>query len=155
GGLFNDSGGTVAITRTTFNLNTAFHYGGGLFKPGFVNIPNSSFFTNGAPRVRRIGNGATWTKGPGVPGQARANSTIANNSGGFSATGGIINTGTLLLQSSTVANNHGGLEDGPGGIANGGTLLLQNTIIARNDSPGLPLRPPSDCSGPITSLGNN
>jgi hypothetical protein len=42
-----------------------------------------------------------------------------------------------------------------GGIFNGtgtrGAVLLQNTIIARNDT----RFGTSDCSGPVTSLGNN
>jgi hypothetical protein len=38
-------------------------------------------------------------------------------------------------------------------------VLLQNTIIARNDAPTFAPSPPpfvpADCSGPVTSLGNN
>jgi hypothetical protein len=58
----------------------------------------------------------------------------------------------VTLTNTTVAENHGGVF-GPGGIRNGGTgtVVLQNTIIARNDFDG----GPSDCSGPVTSLGNN
>ena len=45
---------------------------------------------------------------------------------------------------------------GAGGIANvNGIVLLQNTIIARNDTAATSAIVPSDCSGPVTSLGNN
>jgi hypothetical protein len=74
---------------------------------------------------------------------------------------GIINVnGIVLLQSTTVAENHAGsLGPGGGGIDNfDGIALLQNTIIARNTAvPGFPPPQivPSDCSGLVTSLGNN
>jgi hypothetical protein len=80
------------------------------------------------------------------------NTTVAQNEvrGGG---GGIANGGFAVLQSSTVAENHTDALAVPfaGGIHNVGTMLLQNTIIARNDSRGTP----GDCSGPVTSLGNN
>jgi hypothetical protein len=66
--------------------------------------------------------------------------------------------GIMTLTNTTVAQNVA-IESALAGISNfNGIVVLQNTIIARNDVPAIlfPFQAvPSDCSGPVTSLGNN
>jgi hypothetical protein len=86
------------------------------------------------------------------------NTTVAENVSRLDGAGIINVDGILLLQSTTVAENHAGSTGaGAGGISGGG-ILLQNSIIARNTADrGFPPPRivPSDCSGLVTSLGNN
>jgi hypothetical protein len=118
-----------------------------------------------------VSNGAIGT--PGTATMTIQNSTISDNLGVFG--GGVHNVGIMSIINSTIANNRAVLLDGgginnprglltitnstisgnstpgtlgdTGGIVNGGTVILQNTILGLNSG--------SDCSGPITSLGNN
>jgi hypothetical protein len=162
GGLFNN-GGTVTINHTTFDGNEGGPGGsGGGLSNGFrsfneggtVTIANSTF-------VHNIANDSGGLANFNMGTMTLTNTTVAQNRAANGAGGGILNANAImLLQSSTVAENHGSLA-GAGGIAAGGIVLLQNTIIARNDTSPPPFPPfgggpvASDCSGPITSLGNN
>jgi hypothetical protein len=158
GGLFNS--GTVTIDHTTFDGNSAGQAGGGLangfasfIEGGTVTIANSTFVDN-----RADGGGGLANFNMGT--MTLTNTTVAQNVTSVHTGGGINNSnGIVLLQNTTVAENHGDVGFLPGGgIVNfGGIVLLQNTIIARNDIPGFPPPQivPSDCSGPVTSLGNN
>ena len=154
GGLFN-GGGTVTITNTTFDHNGATFFGGGLFNlVGTVTIANSTFVGNVSEGAGAIQNGLS---GPSMATMTLTNTTVAQNDG--ETVGGILNAGFAVLQSTTVADNHGlpfpTLRKGGIVNSNSGTLLLQNTIIARNDTTDGEVRGPSDCFGPVTSLGNN
>ena len=78
------------------------------------------------------------------------NTTFTNNNsradvgGGFASVGG-----SFTIINSTISGNTA--SSGGGGIGHrSGTLELQNTIVAGNNNPNSP-----DCSGSITSLGNN
>jgi len=159
GGLFNNNG-TVTISHTTFDGNLARRSGGGLangfsFPPffdaegGTVTIANSTFVHNIADRDGGIVNSNMGT-------MTLTNTTVAQNDGRNGGSGGILNNnGIVLLQSTTVAENLASGFGLGGGITNlNGIVLLQNTIIARNE--GGPFGTfPVDCSGPVTSLGNN
>jgi hypothetical protein len=159
-GLLNNNG-TVTIIHTTFDGNetTQNFPGGGLcnglslgdnvfFEGGTVTIANSTFVHNIAD-----GSGGLFNRGT----MTLTNTTVAQNVAVLRP-GAITNDdGILLLQNTTVAENHS-LFGGAGGIVNNnGIVLLQNTILARNDtfppSGGGPVS--SDCFGPLTSLGNN
>jgi predicted outer membrane repeat protein len=82
-----------------------------------------------------------------------SNSTISGNDAGGGGGGGIYNTdggGTFSLTNVTIAFNHSDLLGGNSGIHNDGlatAVTLANTIVAQNT--------PVDCSGPVSSLGNN
>jgi hypothetical protein len=165
GGIF--SSGTLTIYKGIFTDN-----GGGIFTGGSGAIDNSGTMTITKSSI--INNGSSGTGGILNSGQATIiKSSIFNNSGelnsgGFSSsgtlnitnstiadnfstngTGGILNTGTLSITNCTIADNHSGSPSA--GIANTGKAELQNTILALN----LGLIGFSDCSGTITSLGNN
>jgi hypothetical protein len=84
------------------------------------------------------------------------NSSIANNIPFVDFPAGIENFGTLKVSNSTISGNRPSFTHpgGPGGVLNvsGGTVELQNVILAGNVAAS-GFSP--DCSGPITSLGNN
>jgi hypothetical protein len=160
-GLLNNNG-AVTIIHTTFdgNQTTSNFPGGGLcnglslgdrllFEGGTVTIADSTFVHNIAD-----GSGGLFNRGT----MTLTNTTVAQNVAVLRPPGGIGNfDGILLLQSSTVAENHAEFG-GAGGIANSnGIVLLQNTIIAGNDTVASFSNNvfASDCSGPVTSLGNN
>lgn len=114
--------------------------GGGIYNAGILTITNSTISAN------RAGGGYCITHGGdptcGWPGDG----------------GGIANIGILVLDNATIANNQPGTArtfpddqiyfGSGGGIANRGTAtIIKNSIIAGNEV--------NDCSGSLTSLGNN
>lgn len=112
--------------------------GGGIYNAGILIVTNSTISSNSA------GNGYCITHG-GYP-----------TCGGPGDGGGIANLGTLRLDNATIANNQPGTAKNEqyqpyfgsgGGIANEGGTTLKNSIIASNEV--------TDCSGTLTSLGNN
>jgi hypothetical protein len=178
GGGISTSGGTVTITHSNIASNLATAVGGldirggtvilrattvmGNFAQGIGGIANGSFgssagtviitesaitqnFSDNGSSPAGIGNGGTMVI---------TNTTVSGNrniTDIFAGIGGIDNKigGTLFLTNSTLADNRA--ERGIGGIrSSGGTVLLLNTILAQNIS-----RLGPDCSGSITSLGNN
>jgi hypothetical protein len=89
-----------------------------------------------------------------------ANSTLSGNTvfaGSDNSGGGLYNAGgTVTITNSTFSDNTAsGRFSSGGGLSNAGTLTLQNTILALNIITGPPGNQASDCSGPVTSLGNN
>ncbi len=153
GGLFNDTGGTATITKTTFLRNCG-GTGGGLWNRGAestVSLTDTTIEEN-------VGGGV----GAGIATTGTAiliNTTLARNRQRALQGGGLSNaSGTVIFINSTIAENTSETGIGLGeGIANGGplgppgTVTLTNTILARNSlSFG-----GRDCSGPVTSLGNN
>jgi hypothetical protein len=162
--------GTLTLTNSTLVGNRVIdNSGGGIANRGIMMLTNCSLVDNTSPYGSGggIANSGTLTL---------TNSTVARNmAGGFlSSGGGIVNSGTLTLTNTTVVDNEN--IGGPGGgIVNGGTLTLinstvaynsapvggglsgsatlQNTILALNTDTGLDDSP--DCSGVVTSLGNN
>ena len=154
GGLSNGGAGTVSITHTTFDGNGAVFFGGGLVNmDGTVTIANSTFVRNGAEGGGGILNGFLSQRSS-MATVTLTNTTVAQNGGNGQGGAGIANfAGVAVLQSTTVAENQEISGAGTGGISNSdsGTVLLQNTIIARNET----RFGPSDCSGLVTSLGNN
>jgi hypothetical protein len=79
-------------------------------------------------------------------------STIANNFLRFFGIAAVSNSsGTLDITNSTISGNVPDRAGGLAGIDNfQGLLRLQNSIVADNGT-----QPGDDCSGPVTSLGNN
>ena len=117
-----------------------------------MTIANSTFVHNIADRDGGLANSNMGT-------MTLTNTTVAQNVAANSGAGGIGNSnGIVLLQSSTVAENHGGALAWPAGA-----LLTSTTASCSCRTPSSPATTsqttfqfePSDCSGPITSLGNN
>jgi hypothetical protein len=154
GGIANE-GGTLLITTTTFAGNFSQGVGGLDNQNGTVSVTDSTFVDNGGDSSGGIRNGIFGANAVVV----LTNSTIARNfvRPVIGGSPGLLNgpSGTVILTNSTVADNTG---RGPGSgaalmNAPGGTVILTNTILARNSNP--PGGQPSDCSGPVTSLGTN
>jgi hypothetical protein len=129
GGILNQGSLVVRNSAIIFNRTDAFQPGGG---------------------IQNLGGSAEIV-----------NTTIAKNSGGFlGGGGGLFNSsgGRVTITNSTIRENMAGFVFGSadgGGISNdGGILQLQNTIVAGNTAFGAFGMGP-DCSGTITSLGNN
>ncbi|MDF5712884.1 MAG: right-handed parallel beta-helix repeat-containing protein [Rhizonema sp. NSF051] len=161
GGIFNTGTGSLEITNSTLDHNSAKDEGGGLVNNGSVTVNNSTFTGNSAADGGGISNDGIITI---------SNTTISGNSASGKSTlavssdsnvnngGGIYNRGTLTLVSSTLtinsATNGGGIFNSLGSpysypdIAN-----VQNTIIASNLLNENGINP--DVSGIFTSNGDN
>jgi hypothetical protein len=170
GGIWSD--GMLIITQSTFTSNHAQNgQGGGLLSSGTVSITISTFADNSA-----LGGGASEGGGGGglsISGTGSlTNTTVVHNAArdiggaGTARGGGLEVSGVVTLTNCTIAENVAdafappgeGRSDG-GGIS-GSTVDLQNTILARNRSQiRTPDEPdavsPSECDGPLTSLGTN
>jgi hypothetical protein len=131
------------ISNSTISGNRSAQVGGGISALDTWAISNSTVSRNTADVAA---GGVENSGGVGVI----TNSTISNNSA--KRGGGIENVqGPLTLVSSTIADNIA--EEGGGLLNVVGTPTLQNTILARNTVG--PTGQGPDCSGVITSLGNN
>ena len=136
------SSGPLTIRNSTLIRNPSSAVCGGisLSSPGQLTLANSAIIANSAPGA----GGGLCTSGTA----AIINTTFARNS---ATTGGNIFNffpGVTTITNTTIADNHGLID---GGIANGtgGVVVLLNTVLARNLGQG------PDCSGPVTSQGNN
>jgi hypothetical protein len=120
--------GSATLTNVTLAYNSAGGSGGGIAIVG-------------SPTMGSVG---TLT-----------NVTLAYNSAGGSGTSGggiLVTNGSATLTNVTLAYNSAGNR--AGGISSGTSasrMILQNTVLARNTTQGSG----PDCSGPVTSLGNN
>ena len=155
GGLFNR--GTVLLINVTVTANAVFMgspgdgNGGGIWNEGTLILTNTTIARNRAMSNR--GGGIANSGGTVLI----TNSTLAQNLA-EQAGGGLFNRGgTVILINTTVARNSGIAGEGREGVglANAsdasGTIALQNTIVALNTIQG----EARDCTGPVTSLGNN
>jgi hypothetical protein len=170
GGIW--STGMLHITQSTFTSNQVSNGpGGGLYSRGTVRITTSTFTDNtasGGGSGPAPGGGGLSVSGTG----SLTNTTVVHNFardffGGATARGGGLEvSGVVTLTNCTIAENVADAFAEPGdGRAQGGgisgsTVSLQNTILARNRSQiRAPDEPdavsPSDCDGPLTSLGTN
>ena len=151
GGILNEAGGNVLIEDSTIAHNQG-DGAGGILNQGKMVVRNSSIIFNAAGV---IGSGSGIRNSGYVE---ILNSTIAKNRGGgfILGGGGIENGGQMSITNSTIRENEVFGTFG-GGIENRGILQVQNTIVAGNTIFGpeeVKGRGP-DCSGTITSLGNN
>jgi CSLREA domain-containing protein len=146
---------SVTITNSTISDNTAGGKGGGLMLTnGSTAIIRGSTFSNN-----------TGTQGGGIYAASTLNainSTISGNSASASGGGLHFVGSTAGLFNVTIAENLSNTGRGAavgGGVAQeAGTINLVNSIVALNDIV-IPTVPPitshDDCSGTITSQGNN
>ncbi|MFI5365338.1 MAG: choice-of-anchor Q domain-containing protein [Candidatus Binatia bacterium] len=179
GGIANVAGATATLVDSTVSGNWAGigecigGAGGGIFNAGTLTITRCTVSANKPGDGTGGGNGGGIANGGSrsVPiggTVAVVDSTVSGNDAGSGSSGpgsggGIFNAGTLLLLSSTVAMNFGGLggdacaPQGVAGIDNGsGSLVVKNSVAAGNvtdHSCGPPI--PSDCGGTLASEGYN
>jgi len=133
--------------------------GGGIYNFGSLVVKNSAIIFNSADVVQP--GGGIHNAGGSVE---ILNTTIANNRAGLFGGSGIFNGsgGRISITNSTIRENGRfrvptSIQIGATGIVNDeGSVQIQNTIIAGNiQQPVVIPPPPLDCSGTITSLGNN
>jgi hypothetical protein len=170
--------GTLRILRSFITNNRGLIDAGGIFNIGTATITNSTIAHNASQGAGGVQNGilplSPGVPPPGVPVPTITieNSTVSDNRG--DGPGGISNDGGIMtIANSSIANNLHRFRDQPGGIGNSGTLKITNSTVAGNVADIRPAtRIMSDiknfsgtlelqntivhqCSGPITSSGNN
>jgi CSLREA domain-containing protein len=146
-----NAGGSLQIENSTISNNRVGDgNGGGIANiDGFVRLQNSTIANN----TTEFDGGGISNLGGGTV--EVVNTTISGNTFFDGSGGGIFNdAGTIILNSSTITGNGccSGQNYGEGGgIENvAGTVRIQNSIIAGNLAATNP-----DCSGQMSSLGNN
>ncbi len=136
GGIYNYQGGQIDIEQSTLSRNTA-QSGGGIY---------SEFFTNNSA------------------GMVLTNSTLSGNAASQDGAGIYAAGGQIKLFNATIAGNHvlvpsGTVYAGMGGgvyIAAKAVVTAQNTLIGDNTHRYQSLPPePDDCFGILASLGFN
>ena len=143
GGLYADTGSSVAISNSIFDLNSAKYGGGALIRSNGSNeisVTESTFSSNTAD-VSGVGSGGglyIWG-GNNAPTAEITNTTFSGNyaaqfTGGLRAQNG----GTILVVNSTITNNSAGVW--AGGVSAYGSpthsiLEIHNTILADNHDP--------------------
>ena len=141
GAINNQSGGTVAVSDTTFSANSANNFGGGLFNLGTAMVTRTTFSDNTGGEAAGAFNGGTMTI---------VNSTFAGNQASAGA-GALENNLTLHLTNGTFFNNSGGA--GFGAFYNiQGAATIKGTLLAKGPSNG------TNCAlnfGSVTSGGYN
>ncbi len=137
GGLHVTGAGDISITNGTVNLNAAFRQGGGLWNStGTLTITGTTLNANTASGTASTdGGGAIFNNGGTLD---ITGATISNNFAdkGDGAGGGIFNVagGTLTLDTSALTTNH---ADGDGaGLLNDGTATISNSTIDFNSAAG-------------------
>jgi CSLREA domain-containing protein len=176
GGAFNNAGGTLTVTKSTFSGNSATDLGGGIDNRGTLEVTNSTFSANKTTRAdgNNFGGGifndgtlkvskSTFSNNSSLQGGGLANfRTLEVTNSTFSANtaaggGGIFTNDTLKVANSTFSGNSSTQLSG-GAIRNqeqlgpfpgaGATVTLSNTIVANSPSGG-------NCGGPIIDGGFN
>jgi CSLREA domain-containing protein len=184
GGIFNSGPLTIMNSEISNNVSgSANPYGGGIYNQGTMNVVNSTISgnTTGGKGGGIFNVGLTATvKNTTISGNTAAsgggiykigsllvviNSTISGNYSTGNGGGIYASAGTTSLFNVTVTRNRSNSDNigfgMGGGIANaaGSTFNFVNSIIALNENviPTLPLPTldNDDCSGTITSQGNN
>jgi hypothetical protein len=152
GGGIQNNRGNVLVENSTIAHNSSIGAGGIANFDGSLVIRNTAILLNTTDIVQ-TGGGIFNVRGN----VDIFNSTIAQNQGSrVIGGGGIYNSaGTVSITNSTIRENHALSDFRAAGLVNdGGLLRIQNSVIAGNilDRGGT-VSP--DCSGAITSLGNN
>jgi CSLREA domain-containing protein len=122
-GLYVHAGSVLSLDHSQVVGNYA-NAAGGIFNEGFVTLTDSRVTGNqGRGSTGGIANAGTMTLTRSL---VDGNNTIRTGS----AVGGIDNSGTLVVISSTIYFNHASAL--AGGIANGGTLTMTNSTLTGN-----------------------
>jgi fibronectin-binding autotransporter adhesin len=122
GGLFSGLG-SITVTGSTVDGNTALGSGGGIWNLGSMTFVASSLASNDA--VNSPGGGLYNATGATA---SILRGTIKGNRASLG--GGIYNRGTLSIVNSTVSRNHATTQGG--GITNRGQMTLVHTTLVAN-----------------------
>ena len=144
-GILTD-GGTVTIAHSIFEFNP------GRFS-GVLHITGSTVTLHATTVTRNFAQGLAVIVNDEFFGDSSAGTLIITESAiidnGADVSGGIFNSGTMVITNTTIAANHPGTPGFPGGgggiVNSGGTLLLTNSTVAGNIS--------FDSGGGITQTG--
>jgi predicted outer membrane repeat protein len=126
GGAINNGGGRILTVKdTSFTVNTATNYGGGIVNEGMLTVSGGTFSGNSASFGGAVNNGFGATL---VVNDTSFTSNNATNDGG-----GIDNFGTLTVNVCTLQNNSASYG---GGIANesAGTLTVTDSTVCSNSA---------------------
>ncbi len=156
GGGLNNNQGVVSIDATTFDLNaaagTSNSDGGAIYSDGTIRLQRSLIRRGTAASGQGGGLYYTETVVPSQGSGSIDNSTFGENQASDGAAIWV-QSGTLSLTSSTIAQNNAGTGLGIGGVGvNAGIVQVQNTVIANNFNSGEYV---TDVLGTFASLGNN
>ena len=149
---------TLMVTESTVARNHASLYGGGIYnQPGALLLIDQSTIAFNTADASDPRGCHSCAYGGGVNNWGDAdiiNSTIANNSAGFSG-GGVYSNGVTRIFNTTVADNRS-LNFGAGVVEDsGGRVTLGNMILARNLSFSIGQANCSWIASPLDSLGDN
>jgi hypothetical protein len=145
----------LIVSGSTISDNTA-EQGGGINNVGPTLITNSAIISNTATSATSGDGGGIYNSFVyGTDALTATNTTISGNSAARDG-GGVYNiTGTVSLNSTTIANNTAdsdinGTGNGGGIARNSGTVSFTNTLIGANLDRG---GQAPDCAGALVSLG--
>jgi Invasin, domain 3 len=145
GAIFNNSS-NATIETSTFIQNQSSDAGGGIgTAAGVVLVSRSTFVGNTAVRA----GGAVFAEGPAQV--TLANSTLTGNTSTQTGAAIFMDGGTAALTNDTLTSNNISLGGAGAEISTrpsgGGTVTVANTIVSGNSG--------SNCAGTITDDGNN
>ena len=135
-GGYSDNGGAIATYNSNVRINKSefadnnSSYGGALFLDGgALTIFNSRLHRNVANAAEYGDGGAINARNTDI---TVVNSTIDGNSAFFG--GGILSSGRLVIDNSTIANNVALFDHGMNGGGFGGGVLAGGDVIVRNST---------------------
>ena len=130
GGLANDAVGQLTLLNSQFISNTAEALGGGLYSSGTITVGQTLFQGNSA-----VNQTFTAGSGGGVfnEGSGTVTGSILRDNSAYNNGGGLANSGTLLIEQTTLHDNQtiAGTGSG-GGIGNSGSLTVRYSTVSNN-----------------------
>ncbi len=153
GGIVNNGTLTLNDSVISGNQGGGVGIGGGIFSIGTLTLANSTVKANGGDGI--FSSGSLSASKSSVSGNSRSgianggaltlsNSTVSGNVNGLFNSSGSANLNNVTIANNTTAGNGGGI------LSINGTVTLKNTLLAGNSASTGP-----DCSGTLTSQGNN
>lgn len=149
GGIYNDNGASLFLTRSTVSGNIASGHGGGIYNRATLTLLYSTVSDNQAA----LSGGGVNNRSSGT--LNIISSTVSGNSAGDRG-GGVDNRGIAMLTNVTLSGNNGlsgGALHYDGGAPND-RLTLYNTVVANSPSGNNCFSEPGSLQ-PITSAGFN
>jgi CSLREA domain-containing protein len=157
GGAIYSNNSTLTLSNVAIKNNTANNGGGVYLNLGSVTLLNSAvtgnIANNAGGGIRNVGGTLILTN------TTLSGNTAKTDGGGLRSANNGSFVGTTSLTNVTITNNTADSDSNESGEGGGlyrssGTVTLKNTLIAGNvDNSSATKRP--DCSGSITSQGNN
>jgi parallel beta-helix repeat protein len=155
GGVYVSSTGTVSVTDSTVDGNTAANGGGGIALIGAANttIASSTISRNKGSTNLVQGGGGVYISGSSCDPQF-TQCTISNNTASFGGGGGVavVSGGILNAHNCTIAVNYDNDDDqGGGGVRLvSGQVALDSTLVANNTSNNKNILSPDISASTIT-----